>query len=309
MASVQLPLRDIALVLVVCIVWAGNFIAGARGMQHFSPDLFMILRFATVLVVLAPFLRLPPRGQWLRLIGVCLSMGTLHFTLMFWALGHSVDVSSVVIVQQTYIPMAVLLAMLLLREKVGWRTLAAVGVAFLGVLLVGFDPVTLGQPSVLAATLLSALFQALGSIYQRGIRGVGVFSFQAWTAVISLPLLLLASLLTEQDQLELLRSAGWVHWASVLYSALLASIVGHGLFFFLVQRHPVSSVMPYLQLTPVLGVVFGILVWGDRPGWRLLAGGILVILGILFITLRARRRMIEAGLFRPREKRRPSSIG
>jgi O-acetylserine/cysteine efflux transporter len=46
--------------------------------------------------------------------------------------------------------------------------------------------------------------------------------------------------------------------------------------------------MPYLQLTPVLAVVFGILVWGDRPGWRLLAGGAVVIVGILLITLRAR---------------------
>lgn len=298
MTSPGLPLRDLALVLVICIVWAGNFIAGAQGMQHFSPFLFMILRFGLVLVVLAPFLRLPPRDQWPRLIGVCLAMGALHFTLMFWALGHSVDVSSVVIVQQTYIPMAVLLAMLLLRERVGWKTLAAVGVAFAGVLVVGFDPVVLGQTDVLLITLLSALFQALASIYQRGIRGVGVFSFQAWSAVIALPLLVLASLATEQNQLEILRTAAWEHWASIAYSALLASIVGHGLFFFLVQRHPVSSVMPYLQLTPVLGVVFGVLVWGDRPGWRLLAGGVLVILGILFITLRARRRMLQAGRFR-----------
>jgi O-acetylserine/cysteine efflux transporter len=295
MSFVQLSFRDLVLVLVICVVWAGNFIAGASGMRHFSPFLFMILRFGLVLVALAPFLRLPPRGQWPRLIGVCLSMGALHFSLMFWALGRSNDVSSVVIVQQTYIPMAVVLAMLLLRERVGWKTLAAVGVAFAGVLVVGFDPMVLRQSDVLAITLLSALFQALSSIYQRGIRGVGVLSFQAWTAVIALPLLIAASLLLEQDQLAVLRSAEWPHWASVAYSALLASIVGHGLFFYLVQRHPVSGIMPYLQLTPVLGVVFGVLAWGDRPGWRLLAGGALVILGILFITLRARQRMLRGG--------------
>jgi O-acetylserine/cysteine efflux transporter len=288
-----MPLRDLALVLVICIVWAGNFVAGAQGMEHFSPFLFMILRFLLVLLLLAPFLRRPPPGQWGRLIAVCLSMGGLHFTLMFWALARSADVSSVAIVQQTYIPMAVVLAMALMRERVGWKTLAAVFVAFLGVLVVGFDPVVLRQTDVLAITLASALFQALGSIYQRGIRGVGVLSFQAWTAVIALPVLLAASLLAEQDQLLVLRTAHWEHWASVVYSALLASIVGHGLFFFLVQRHPVSSVMPYLQLTPVLAVVFGILVWGDRPGWRLIAGGVLVILGILFITLRARYRVIR----------------
>jgi O-acetylserine/cysteine efflux transporter len=289
-----MPLRDLALVLVICVVWAGNFIAAAQGMQHFSPFLFMILRFGLVLLLVAPFLRAPPPGQWGRLIAVCLSMGALHFALMFWALGHSRDVSSVAIVQQTYIPMAVLLAMLLLGEKVGWKTLAAVFLAFLGVLLVGLDPMVLGQTDVLLITLLSALFQALASIYQRGIRGVGVLNFQAWTAVIALPLLLAVSLLLEQDQLAALRDAQWQHWGSVVYSALLASLVGHGLFFFLVQRHPVSSVMPYLQLTPVLAVVFGVLVWGDRPGWRLLAGGTLVIVGILLITLRARSKIRSA---------------
>jgi O-acetylserine/cysteine efflux transporter len=291
MSASSMPLRDLALVLVICVVWAGNFIAAAQGMQHFSPFLFMILRFLLVLAMLAPFLRRPPPGQWPRLAAVCLSIGGLHFALMFWALSRSADISSVAIVQQTYIPISVLLAMALLHERVGWKTLAAVLVAFLGVLVVGFDPLVLQQTDVLVIALASALFQALGSIYQRGIRGVGVLSFQAWTAVISLPLLLAATLLFEQDQLETIRTAHWQHWAAIAYSAILASIVGHGLFFFLVQRHPVSSVMPYLQLTPVLAVVFGVLVWGDRPGARLLTGGVLVIAGILVITLRARRRL------------------
>lgn len=289
-----MPPRDLALILVICVVWAGNFVAAAQGMQQFSPFLFMILRFLLVLGLLVPFLRLPPPGQWPRLIGVSLSIGGLHFALIFWALSRSADISSVAIVQQTYIPIAVLLAMGLMRERVGWKTLGAVLVAFLGVLVVGFDPLVLQQRDVLVIALASALFQALGSIYQRGIRGIGVMSFQAWTAVISLPLLLTSTLLFEQGQLEAIRAAQWQHWAAIGYSAILSSIVGHGLFFFLVQRHPVSSVMPYLQLTPVLAVVFGIVVWGDRPGGRLLIGGVLVIAGILIITLRARQR--QAGV-------------
>jgi O-acetylserine/cysteine efflux transporter len=285
-----MPARDLGLILVICIVWAGNFIAGSFGMRHFSPFLFMILRFVLLLLILLPFLRRPPPGQWVRLITVCLLIGGLHFTLMFWALARSGDVSSVAIVQQTYIPMAVILAMFLMKERAGWKTLAATFLAFLGVLVVGFDPLVLTQTDVLAITLISALFQALGSIYQRGIRGVGVLNFQAWTAVITLPVLLAATLLTEQGQWETLKTAPWQSWASVVYSAVMASIVGHGLFFYLVQRHPVTSVMPYLQITPVLAVVFGILFWGDQPGPRVLIGGSLVIVGILLITLRARQR-------------------
>jgi O-acetylserine/cysteine efflux transporter len=292
MSSFSLSARDLALVLVICIVWAGNFVAGASGMQHFSPFLFMVLRFTLLLLILLPFIRRPPPGQWIRLIAVCLLTGGMHFSLLFWALSRSEDVSTVAIVQQTYIPMAVVLAMFLMREIVGWRTLAAIFLAFLGVLVIGFDPLVLKQPDVLVIALASALFQALGAIYQRGIRGVGVLNFQAWTAVIALPVLLAATLLTEQGQLEIIKTAQWQSWASVAYSAILASLVGHGLFFYLVQRHPVSSVMPYLQLTPVLAVVFGVLIWGDRPGARLLIGGALVITGILFITLRARQKVM-----------------
>jgi len=292
MPSNNIPARDLALILVICAVWAGNFIAGSFGMQHFSPFLFMILRFGLLLLILAPFLRRPPPGQWPRLIAVCLLIGGLHFTLMFWALARSEDVSTVAIVQQTYIPMAVLLAIFLMRESVGWKTLAATFLAFLGVLVVGFDPLVLKQTDVLAITLASALFQALGSIYQRGIKGVGVLNFQAWTAVITLPVMLAATLLTEQGQLEILKTAQWQNWAAVVYSTVMASMVGHGLFFYLVQRHPVTSVMPYLQLTPVLAVVFGVLIWGDRPGLRLLFGGAMVILSILFITLRAREKTL-----------------
>ena len=283
--------NHLALILLVCLAWSFNFTAGAQGMEHFSPLLFMILRFALLLVAVFPFLRLPPRAQWFRLFAVSLLIGALHFTVMFWALARSADVSSVAIVQQTYIPMAVVLAVLLLGERIGWRSILATSVAFTGVMVIGFDPLVLSQPDVLGLALLSALFQALGSIYMRGIRGIYLFNFQAWTAIFSLPFLLVASLLLENDQLIALQSAGWIHWGSVAYSALGASLVGHGVFYYLVQRHPVTTIMPYMLLTPVFAVLFGILVWGDRPGWKLILGGFLVLFGILIITLRARKKL------------------
>jgi O-acetylserine/cysteine efflux transporter len=264
-----MPLNSLFLVLLVCIAWAFNFTAGAQGMQHFSPVLFMILRFALVLILVFPFLEIPARSQRLRLVAVCLLIGALHFTIMYWALARSADVSSVVILQQTYIPMAVVLSILLLGERIGWRSLLAISVSFAGVLIIGFDPLVLSQPDVMALALLSAFLQALGSTWMRGINGVSVFGFQAWTALLSLPVLIVVSLLFESGQWEDIRTAGSLHWGSVIYAALVASLVGHGLFYVLVQRHPVTMVTPYMLMTPVLGVVFGTLVWGDHPGWRL----------------------------------------
>jgi O-acetylserine/cysteine efflux transporter len=135
-----MSLRDLFLLVLVCLVWGFNFVVGAQGMQHFSPYVFMALRFLLVLLMLLPFLRWPPAGQWTRLIFVCLCIGALHFTTLFWALGHSQDVSSIAITQQTYIPMAVILAVLLLGERVGLYSLLAIAVAFSGVVVLSFDP-------------------------------------------------------------------------------------------------------------------------------------------------------------------------
>lgn len=285
-----MPIPHLFLILVVCFAWGFNFVAIAQGMQQFSPWLFTVLRFCILLLVLLPFLKPPPRAQWWRLAVVCLSIGAVHFGTLFWALGISVDVSSVAITQQTYVPMTVMLAMLILGERVGWRSLSAIGVSFAGVVVLMFDPQMLLQWHVIGISLLSALAQAVGSVFMRGLTGITVFSFQAWTAALSLPVLALGSLLFDDHRLETIATAGWLDWVAVLYTVFCASIVGHGLFFYLVQRHPVSAIMPYMLLTPVLAVVFGIVVWGDRPGWRLLAGGALVLTGILVITLRTLRR-------------------
>ncbi len=155
MKNYDMPSRDLALIIVVCLAWAFNFTAGARGMQHFSPFMFMVVRFIIVLVVLAPFLRLPPAGQWPRLLGVCLSIGALHFTALFVALGRSTDVSSIVIVQQTYIPMAVVLAILLLGERTGWRLYTGGAVVLLGILIITLRA---RKMTVLPTTPLAACF-------------------------------------------------------------------------------------------------------------------------------------------------------
>lgn len=154
MSPYSLPPRDLFLVLTICLVWAGNFIAASFGTQHFSPFIFMILRFTLLLLILFPFLRWPPPGQWPRLIAVCLLIGGLHFTFMFKAFALAEDVSTVAIVQQTYIPMAVILAMLLMKERVGWKTLAATFLAFAGVVVIGFDPLVLRQTDVLFLALV-----------------------------------------------------------------------------------------------------------------------------------------------------------
>ncbi len=276
--------------VLVCAVWGFNFTAGAKGMEGFPPLLFMALRFAGVILITLPFLRRPPPGQWPRLIAVALCMGGLHFTFLFWALGVSEDVTSIAVVQIMYIPFAVLLALVLLNERTGWRTLAATATAFAGVMIIAFDPLVLSQPAALLLILLSAFFQALASVLMRNLNGLTPMSFQGWSAIICLPVMVIGTLLFEQDQWLAIQNATAWHWAALAYTTVVASLVGHGVFYLLVQRHPVPLVMPYMLMMTPMAALFGIVVWGDTPGPKLWIGGTIILASILFITLRGRAR-------------------
>jgi len=291
-----MPLSHLLLLLFICLLWAGNFIAAAWAVRVFEPVSFTVVRFGLVLVLLLPFLRIPARGQWGTLLACCWTMGAIHFGMVFLALGRSEDVSSIALLMQVYVPLSTLMAVLLLGERIGWRTTSGILIAFAGVLVMGLDPLVLSQLDVVALVLAAALSLATGTILMRRLEGIGVFSFQAWNALLSLvPLALLATLLETPSEIMAISARQPEVWLAVGYSAVAASIIGHGGFYWLIQRHEVNLITPYLLLVPVLAVALGIFVWGDRPGPRLLTGGALVLAGVLWITLRARwRRRVRA---------------
>jgi len=286
--------RDLSLLLLVCVAWAINFLTSAFALRELPPFLFTALRFALLALPLVFVLKRPPPGQWPRLLAVCLCIGVLHFGLSFLALKMAGDLSSPAIVLQSYVPMTALLAWWWLGERFGWRTGAAIAVSFAGVLVLGFDPLVLDRPLALAAMLVAALMLAIGTVLMKPLRGVDLWNMQGWTAILSLPPLLAISAAFEPGAFAALREASWIGWAGAAYAAYVSSLLGHGLYYVLVQRHPVAQVMPWLLLVPVLAVALGISFWGDRPGPRLWIGGAMVLGGVLAIALRtlARQRSL-----------------
>jgi O-acetylserine/cysteine efflux transporter len=286
------PLKHLAIVYLVTLVWGANFIAVATGLTVLPPFLFTTLRFLIVISCVLLWMKPPLAGQWTRLATVGVLTGAVHFSFFFFALQRAQDVSSIAILLQTYVPMTTLMGVLVLGERIGWRTATAIGVAFLGVLLVSFDPIVFTQLDAVVLALAAALAMAVATVMMRGIKGLDPLSFQGWTAIFSLPLLIPATLLLEPDQWRLVADIEPKIWSAVAFSALGASIIGHGLMFWLVQRHPVSTVSPHLLLAPIFAVFLGVVVWGDQPGWRLYAGGLMVLSGVLVVAIRSGRRRI-----------------
>ncbi|MFL6592082.1 MAG: DMT family transporter [Luteimonas sp.] len=282
--------RDLVLALLICIAWAVNFLTSAYALREIPPFLFTAVRLAILAVLLGAFVKPPAPGQWPRLVAVALCNGVLHFGLSFWSLRLAGNLSSPAIVMQSYVPMAALLAWWWLGERFGWRTGLAIALSFAGVLVLGFDPMVFARPASLLLMLVSALFLAIGTVLMRPLKGLGMVSQQGWTAIIGLLPLLGLSAAFEPEGLESLRAASWIGWGGAVYAALFASLLGHGLYYALVQRHPIAQVTPWLLLTPVLAVILGLLFYGDRPGPQLWIGGAMVLGGVLLIALRALAR-------------------
>ena len=283
--------RDLALVLVIMLAWSGNFLFSAFALREIPPFLFTALRLSILVLALGWFVKAPPQGQWPRLIAVAVFNGVLHFGLSFWSLKLAGDLASPAIALQSYVPMAAVLAWAILGERFGWRTGLAIALSFAGVLVLGFDPIVLDAPISLVLMLVSALFLAIGTVLMKRLRGVDMVSQQGWTAIISIAPLLVLSTVFEPGNWHALREASWIGWGGAAYSALFASLLGHGLYYVLVQRHPVAQVTPWLLIAPMLAVVLGIVFWGDRPGPRLWVGGAMVLAGVLIIALRAMTKL------------------
>ncbi|MBM4219805.1 MAG: hypothetical protein FJ171_09300 [Gammaproteobacteria bacterium] len=116
--------------------------------------------------------------------------------------------------------------------------------AFAGVVAVGYSPGVLDAWPGFLLIVAAAFVGAVGLVAIKRVREPEPLELQAWPAWGSLPLLLLLSLMLEDDQIASLQAADVTGWSALLYSAVLASLVAHTGYFALIRRYPVSSVAP-----------------------------------------------------------------
>jgi O-acetylserine/cysteine efflux transporter len=286
--------RHLVLLLGVTFIWGVNLITSKVGVREIPPFLFTFLRFVIVAALVLPFLKVHP-GQMRTLTLAALLLGALNFGLSFAGLRRASSVSSVAIVTQLGVPFATLLSVLMLGEVIRWRRWTGIALSFLGIVILGFDPQIMSRWESLVLLIASALAGALGLICLKKLHGFGPVELLGWTCLLSLPVLLCASLAFEHPTWQAMTVVSWKAWAALGFAALGASIFAHTGYFYLVQKYPVTSVAPLTTLSPIFSITLGVLILGDQLTGRLLAGGLCTLLGVFIITLRE-RRIVDTGL-------------
>jgi O-acetylserine/cysteine efflux transporter len=276
------------MVVLANFAWGVNFIAGKIGAEVFQPLFFTALRFLFLLILMLPWLK-PAPGYMKPLLRVALLLGVLHFGMIFIGLDAGGNIASIAITTQLYVPFSAIFASVFLREKISLVSFFSIALAFGGVMVIGFDPIVFNHLDAILWVAGAAFVMAVATILMRQCPNLGVFRLQAWIALIATPSLLILSSIFESGQVQLLSEVAIIDFWSPLYSAVGASIAGHGIVYYLLGRYPVSIVTPLLLPTPVIATFLGVLIFGDVLGWKMIVGGSMTLLGVLMLLKPAKR--------------------
>lgn len=288
--------------LATVLFWAGNFSATKLALPYIPPLAFTAIRFTIgtgllwlILRRLEPEHDLAPGLGWtLVLLGV---VGNTIYQLCFisgLAVTTAVNTSLILSAMPAVVTVtAGVLGLEVITSRQRWGlALATIGVVVV-VASRGFD---LRHGSWRGDLLILA---AVGcwTGYTLGLRRisgrVSALGVTAWTMLTGTPGLVLAGLP------QLSRTA-WgavpaTAWGGLVYSTLLSLVAAYILWSRAVQRIGASRAALYTCVTPLLASLIAMAVLGERPTLWHLAGGILIIGGVLLGNASFRRPIPAEG--------------
>jgi O-acetylserine/cysteine efflux transporter len=288
-------MRDRVLAVLVAALWGGNFLAIHYGLDHFPPLLLASMRFLVLAVPTVLFVR-PPAVRWRWLIGYGLGFGTAQFAFLFLAMANGLPTGLASLVLQASAPFTVLLGGLLLRERLSRRQAIGIGAAVAGLVVIAVARSLVAPLLPLALCLLGALGWALGNLCSRKAQCDEPLRMMLWMSVVPpVPLFLLSWFVEGPRAIGAalavaVTPAGLPGLAALAYLVVCATVIGQGIWTYLLSRYPAGVVAPYSLLVPVLGIALAFVLLAERPSWVELVAGVVIVGGVLLGTPRAAPR-------------------
>lgn len=290
--------RDLMWALVVIVAWGVNFVVIKVGLDGLPPMLLGALRFALVAFPAMFFVRRPQLPwRWLIAYGATISLG--QFAFLFEAMAHGMPpgLASLVLQSQAFFTLIFAAAFLgeRLRVASGLGLLIAAG----GLALIGLQHGGQATPLIaVVLTLCGGASWALGNVLTRRFGQVNLMGLVIWGAAVPpLPFLALSWYLDGPERIaHALLNIGWSSILALLYLAVIATMLGYGLWSRLLSRYPAGKVAPFSLLVPVVGLASAALLLGERLSSLQWWGGALVMLGLLVNVFgpRVAQRMVPA---------------
>jgi O-acetylserine/cysteine efflux transporter len=273
-----------------------NFVVIDIGLESFPPLLFAALRFGLTAVP-AIFFVPRPDMRWRAVVAVGLFIGVGQFGVLFVAMNTGLPAGLASVIAPLQPVFTIPLAVVALGERPSLRQLAGVllAVAGLGTIAAGRAH---GVPlEAVALGVVSAASWGCGNVVTRAAKPTRPFSLLVWSSIVApLPLLGLSLIFEGTARWQsAVSSVGLSGLAALAYVVVVSTFFGYGTWYWLLSRHPASTVAPFTLLVPVVGIFTAWLVRGEHPTWGELLGSLIVLVGLalalgLVDTLAAQRR-------------------
>ncbi|NWB86276.1 EamA family transporter [Pseudomonas gingeri] len=278
---------DLALGLLVTIIWGSNFSVIELGLEQLDPFLLTALRFTCCALPLVFFMKRPAGVSLTAIAGYGLLFGVGLWWVVNYAmhLGLTPGLASLILQFSAFF--TIFLSAWLLKEKIAGPQIAGVILASLGLLsIIHF---TEGQ-AVLTGTvlvLLAALSWSACNLIVKQTRPGDMVAFIVWSSLFAAPPLFLMTWLAKGSApfYQLGTNLTPAAIFSVLFQAYVTTLFGYRVWNNLMKKYPSSMVAPLSLMVPISGVTTSWLMFDESIGPYKLASIVVILLGIaLFIN-------------------------
>ena len=281
-----MPLKHLLILLFIAVVHGSAFPFTKLVLNESVPPILMAsLRMGIVLILLIPFWRfkMPEKKYVLSLIIFSISMGVMVYVFMTLALYHSKIISPVIVGSQLAIPFGILVSAIMLGENISPKKWMLIFSAFIGILIIFFDPKLVNNFLGLFFASLMALSFALAQVYSRRLRDLDISLTNAFTGLFGFTILLIGSHFIEGETVLSIKSINLNSWLLISYQAIVVSLGAHLLMFYLYKFYTVGQIFPSYSLFPIFGIGLTFLIFGEVPTILFLIGGIIVISSVFLL--------------------------
>ena len=285
-----MPLKHLLILLFIAIAHGSAFPVTKLVLNDFVPPILMAsLRMGLVLILLIPFwkFKIPEKKYLPSLISFSISMGVMVYVFMTLALYYSNIISPVIVGSQLAIPFGILASAFILNENISPKKWILIFTAFIGVLIIFFDPKLVDNFLGLFFASLMALSFAFAQVFSRQLNNLDISLTNAFTGLFGFIILLVVSYFIEGETIKNIRSININSWILISYQAIVVSLGAHLLMFYLYKFYTVGQIFPSYSLFPIFGIALSFLIFNEVPTVLFILGGIIVI-GSVFLLHKIR---------------------
>ncbi len=210
-------------------------------------------------------------------------MGVMVYVFMNLSLHHSSIISPIIIGAQLAIPFGILASAIMLGENISSNKWLLIFTAFIGIIIIFFDPRLRNNFLGLFFASLMALFFALAQVYSRKLRNLNLSLINASTGLVGFFVLIITSYFLEGGIIKNIESISLDSWLLISYQAVIVSLCAHMSMFYLYRYYTVGQIFPFYSLFPIFGIILTFLIFGEVPTILFLIGSIIVISSVFFL--------------------------